>query len=556
MDLNFIQKDRAVGSLIGMACGDALGAGYEFGDRLPYTTEIGMIGSRFGFAPGEWTDDTAMAIVIAEVAATGIDLRETSALDQICEGWRVWKQTAKDVGNQTRVVINRGGTPATADAYQKVAAALHAETQHTAGNGSLMRTAPVALAYLDDRVAMAEAAVKISSLTHFDPVAGDACVLWCEAIRVSVLTGELTSPRAGVDLLPADRQGFWVEVIDEAEAKQPHEFKNNGWVVSAFQAAWSAISNTGVPASAPTLGLFPSDQLVAVLERAVRVDNDTDTVAAIAGQLIGAAWGAGAVPADWLTSIHGYPEYSAKDLTRLAILTVQKGEPQPGGWPQVDVTNYQETDTEVSELHANLFIGGQSVLRDTKNFDVVVSLSRAGQIEGNKDFQNHLRVSVLDSHDPEMSPHLAKQYLDVADFIEKNLKNGKRVLLHCVHAHTRTPSFAVAYLMRHKRMPFLVAIAEVLKHLPKADLHDPFGSVLKSLDDDWVEQGKGLSSGKLWETFEPNQLWLEHDLGWFIRKGGVWQSAIESPASVLSSAIWDQVAEFDEAEAIGGSLSA
>jgi ADP-ribosyl-[dinitrogen reductase] hydrolase len=552
MDLNFVQKDRAAGSLIGMACGDALGAGYEFGSRVPFTTKVDMVGTGSSFAPGEWTDDTAMAIVIAEVAATGIDLREKAALDQICEGWRVWKQTAADVGIQTSKVISRGGTPATADAYLKVAAELHAESQHTAGNGSLMRTAPVALAYLDDRVAMAEAAAKISSLTHFDSTAGDACVLWCEAIRISVLTGELTSPRAGIDLIPSDRQDFWNQVIDEAEAKQPHEFKNNGWVISAFQAAWSAIVNTGVPAFAPTLGLFPARQLIAVLHRAVRVDNDTDTVAAIAGQLIGAAWGAGAVPAKWLTSIHGYPKYSAKDLTRLAILTVQKGKPQPGGWPQIDVTNYQETDTEVSELVTNLFISGQSALENTDQFDVVVSLSRVGQVEGNKDFRNQLRVSVLDSHDRAMNPHLAQQFLDVSDFIEVNLKSGKKVLLHCVHAHTRTPSFAVAYLMRHRRMPFIVAIAEVIKHLPGADLHDPFGSVLKSLDDDWFEAGKGLKSGKLWETFEPNQLWLQHDKGWFIRQGGVWQDAKGSPDAVLSSAIWDQVAEFDEAEALGG----
>jgi hypothetical protein len=61
-----------------------------------------------------------------------------------------------------------------------------------------------------------------------------------------------------------------------------------------------------------------------------------------------------------------------------------------------------------------------------------------------------------------------------------------------------------------------------------------------------------LKSGKLWETFEPNQLWLQHDKGWFIRQGGVWQDAKGSPDAVLSSAIWDQVAEFDEAEALGG----
>jgi ADP-ribosylglycohydrolase len=75
-------------------------------------------------------------------------------------------------------------------------AALHERTGHTAGNGSLMRTAPVALAYLEDPAGLAEAAMALSKLTHFDPVAGEACVLWCLAIRHAILTGELDA-RAG-----------------------------------------------------------------------------------------------------------------------------------------------------------------------------------------------------------------------------------------------------------------------------------------------------------------------------------------------------------------------
>ena len=74
------QLDRAAGVLLGTGCGDALGAGYEFGPPLADDVTVGMVGGGpFGWAPGEWTDDTSMAVAIAEVTATGADLRTQAA---------------------------------------------------------------------------------------------------------------------------------------------------------------------------------------------------------------------------------------------------------------------------------------------------------------------------------------------------------------------------------------------------------------------------------------------------------------------------------------------
>jgi ADP-ribosyl-[dinitrogen reductase] hydrolase len=93
--------------------------------------------------------------------------------------WAGWSRTAPDVGIQTSQVL-----------------------------GSLMRTAPVALAYLDDPAGLAEAAMAVSALTHFDPSAGEACVLWSLAIRHAVLTGELKGePGAGQRLEGREEQG-------------------------------------------------------------------------------------------------------------------------------------------------------------------------------------------------------------------------------------------------------------------------------------------------------------------------------------------------------------
>ena len=76
MTLTTAQLDRAVGVLLGTAAGDALGAAYEFGPPRGPELEVAMVGGgSFGWEPGEWTDDTSMAIAIAEVAATGADLR-------------------------------------------------------------------------------------------------------------------------------------------------------------------------------------------------------------------------------------------------------------------------------------------------------------------------------------------------------------------------------------------------------------------------------------------------------------------------------------------------
>ena len=84
MRLTPSQQDRAAGVLLGMACGDALGAGYEFGPPLPDDAIVTMKGGGgFGWEPGEWTDDTSMAIPIAQAIAAGRDLQEEAVLDDI-----------------------------------------------------------------------------------------------------------------------------------------------------------------------------------------------------------------------------------------------------------------------------------------------------------------------------------------------------------------------------------------------------------------------------------------------------------------------------------------
>lgn len=317
--LTAAQIDRAAGVLLGMACGDALGAGYEFGPPLLESDGVTMKGGGgFRWAPGEWTDDTSMGVPIACAVAAGHDLADEQALDDIVAKWVDWARTAPDVGIQLRAVLGR--TAPSAAAVRAVAEEHHDRQGRSAGNGSLMRTAPVALAYLDDPAGLAVAARVISSLTHFEADAGDACVLWCLAIRHAVLEGEL-DVRVGLTALPVERRERWATLIDEAELQQPAYFDRNGWVVQALQGAWSAISH------APS---GDAGQLRLALEAAVRGGRDTDTVAAITGGLVGARWGASAVPGEWRRIVHGWPGLGAADLVRLGVEGARGGQRRAG----------------------------------------------------------------------------------------------------------------------------------------------------------------------------------------------------------------------------------
>lgn len=298
-------EDRVAGTLVGMATGDALGAGYEFA-RPPFDT-IDMIGGGLGdFAPGEWTDDTSMAVCIAEVLAEGdLDLVAISAR------FLAWaRSNPPDIGISTRRVLADAS-----DAGDVAAAAARYYAQHprgAAGNGALMRTAPVALAYLGDDGALAEAARAVAALTHADPLAGDSCVLWCVAIDRAIREHRLDGAEDGLELLPPERREHWREALAAAVEQPLATFADNGFTVTALQAAYAAVQQTPIPATSS------EGHLGDALEAAIRIGNDTDTVAAIAGSLLGANWGASAVDERWRSMLHGWPGLRADDLVQLA----------------------------------------------------------------------------------------------------------------------------------------------------------------------------------------------------------------------------------------------
>ncbi len=463
MHLSAKQTDRAVGAFVGAAAGDALGVPYEFGCR-PLTGEPRMLGGGLGgIAPGQWSDDTEMACTIALVSATGADLRTETALDEIAVQFVRWyDDNPPDIGIQTRTVLSP--RPGTAAQMRAIAADLHTRTGRTAGNGSLMRTAPVALAHLGDPIAIAEAARAVSTLTHHDPVAGDACVLWCLAIDLAVRTGHLDI-RTGLGHVD---QTYWAPLLNEAEKVTPaHYTHNNGWVVAALLAAWSALSQT----------TMLRDALIV----AVQGGGDTDTVAAITGALAGAGYGNSTIPYQWRRTLHGWPRLRARNLTRLAYLTAHDGQPGPGGWPSAErLRSYNGASTRMVPHpdDPGVLLGAVGALQPGVA-DAVVSLCRLGSTQAPLPGvapQDHLEVWLVDDEDANNNLPLVLR--DTALAVQQLRREDKTVLLHCVHAHTRTPVVAAAYGALLTGDSGRTALQRVLAVLPAA----PRPSIAASLD--------------------------------------------------------------------------
>jgi ADP-ribosylglycohydrolase len=275
--------DRAVGALVGLACGDAVGTTLEFERPGTFTPITGMVGGGpFGLADGAWTDDTSMALCLAEslLDTGGMDL--TDQLRRYLLWWDdgYLSSTGRcfDIGATTARQLSRyrtTGEPVDPRPDDEVAP-----------NGSLMRLAPVPIRWHADPEEAADRAAESSRSTHPATRPVDACRV------LAAMTAAL------IDGTPAEEvlaPGFWRwgplhPAIDEVargswRPKQPPDVRGTGYCVDALEAALWAVGASGGFAEA--------------VLRAANLGDDADTTAAIAGQLAGARWGASGIPAAW-----------------------------------------------------------------------------------------------------------------------------------------------------------------------------------------------------------------------------------------------------------------
>lgn len=285
------RRERYFGCLLGLAAGDALGTTLEFnrpGSFEPITDMTG--GGPFGLVAGEWTDDTSMALCLAEslVETGGFD-----AADQIkryCRWWHEGHLSSNgrcfDIGNTVRNALLK---------FEQTGEPYAGSTDpRTAGNGSLMRLAPVPMAYARSVDKAMRMAGESSKTTHGAPEAVDACRYYA-ALIVGALDGqskeELLGPGydAGLGLWSEAALSGKVAAIAAGSFKQksPSDgIRGTGYVVDALEAALWAFHTTET---------FADGALAAA-----NLGDDADTTAAIYGQLAGAYYGVAGIPAHWL----------------------------------------------------------------------------------------------------------------------------------------------------------------------------------------------------------------------------------------------------------------
>jgi ADP-ribosyl-[dinitrogen reductase] hydrolase len=287
-----VSEDRALGAVVGSAVGDALGAPFEFGPAGAYSarcpraltgdaTEM-VGGGGFGWEPGEFTDDTQMAIVQAE------SLLAWGTLDEgdLFERFRVWASEATDVGNQNRAVLGSGRVASEA------ATAYYARNpRNSAGNGALMRSTLSAVlgagGTLGETIALAR---MTASVTHGDPAAG-----WGTAIHHVMLRAALRREdpfdalHAILDALPEGQKPFR-DMLRDDWTPDDGGFPNGTVWGCLAQAVWAVRSTSSFSSALVT---------------AIDLGGDTDTVAAVAGGLAGAIYGFEAIPQRWTDPLHG-----------------------------------------------------------------------------------------------------------------------------------------------------------------------------------------------------------------------------------------------------------
>jgi ADP-ribosyl-[dinitrogen reductase] hydrolase len=304
------ETDRYRGCLLGLAAGDAVGTTVEFMSRGSFEPVTDMVGGGpFRLRPGEWTDDTSMALCLAEslLACEGFDARDQ--MERYCRWWREGYLSSNgrcfDIGTTVSAALR---------SFEKTGEPLSGSTEErTAGNGSLMRLAPVVLYFAPDERATLEHAASSSRTTHAAREAVDACRLFAafllralaggskDEVLAAGVSAEPLFHATGGNLSPRIGQvaaGSWRE-------KSDREIRGTGYVVASLEAAiWSFATTDGF-----------ADAILC----AANLGDDADTTAAVCGQLAGAFYGASGIPAPWRERLaHGAKIAAYADWLRAA----------------------------------------------------------------------------------------------------------------------------------------------------------------------------------------------------------------------------------------------
>lgn len=280
-------EGRYRGCFVGLACGDAVGTTLEFRPRGSFEPIADMVGGGpFGLAPGQWTDDTSMAICLAQslLQRGGFDAEDQ--MNRYVHWWRRGDPsptgTCFDIGITVRDALSRflaNGEPMAGSTDPQ-----------TAGNGSLMRLAPMVLRYFPDMQAVVRQARLSSQTTHGAAEAVECCSVLAEVIA-HALQGDPSRGQAGRrEVLSVAQAGLACPAVQAIAAgaylgKPREAIRGSGYCVASLEAALWCFATTGSFADA--------------VLAAANLGDDADTTAAITGQVAGAFYGIEGIPAHW-----------------------------------------------------------------------------------------------------------------------------------------------------------------------------------------------------------------------------------------------------------------
>jgi ADP-ribosyl-[dinitrogen reductase] hydrolase len=298
------RKERAIGSILGLAIGDALGAPFEFRRRTQIAFPLPAFElSWMGLPPGTWTDDTAMA---RNLWRSLTDHHGALDLDDVLLRHLAWLEAGPpDVGNQTRLALSEAaaGTPGPARTVFE-----RRGPEVSAGNGSVMYCAPLGVARAEDADRLDEEAPALSRLTHWDGRCQTACLAITAAVAALVEGEASDAAVVGALACVADREGGEELEFLVAEAGRSRQIDGPDQGFALFTAG------VALQVVAEALGFEEG------LRHVVGLGGDTDTNAAVAGALLGALHGSSAIPTSWLDRL-AEKEAIEQEAAELAAVT-------------------------------------------------------------------------------------------------------------------------------------------------------------------------------------------------------------------------------------------
>lgn len=271
-----ISRDKAIGSLIGLAIGDAMGAPYEFQPHGYKVIDHYITGGIHNVSTGEWTDDTSMALCLAQSL---IDRKGFNAKDQMDkylswseDGYFCTRKHCFDIGNTVSKALQK---------YKESTYPYSGlEGDHNSGNGSLMRIAPIAIMYHNNQDDLIKYAAKSSQTTHRSQLAVDACIVYAQLIA-GAINGISKEKLLSKEFINRENIRKEILKIIDGSYKEEKEFKATGYVLHTLESALMAF--------------YKYDNFEDGLLHVISIGDDTDTVGAVYGQLAGAYYGYGVI---------------------------------------------------------------------------------------------------------------------------------------------------------------------------------------------------------------------------------------------------------------------